>query len=74
MNNLEENNNDQLSEDFMTRGLKILDLISLGLVIGILIGFYFGRLTATPEDEFYQSEPSIKSRGDTIDPFGINNN
>ena len=70
----DESDNDQPSEDFMTRGLKILGLISLGLVIGILIGFYFGRLTATPEDEFYQSEPSIKSRGDTIDPFGINNN
>ena len=64
----------ELSEDFITRWLKILGLISVGLIIGILLGFYVGRFTATPDDEFYQSEPSIKSRGDTIDPFGIDNN
>ena len=72
--NKDESDNDQLSDDFMSRWLKMLGLISLGLIIGILIGFYFGRFTATPDDDFYQSGPSIKSRGDTIDPFGINNN
>ena len=72
--NHDESDIDQLSDDFMSRWLKILGLISLGLIIGILIGFYFGRFTATPDDDFYQSGPSIKSRGDTIDPFGINNN
>lgn len=72
--NKDESDIDQLSDDFMSRWLKILGLISLGLIIGILIGFYFGRFTATPDDDFYQSGPSIKSRGDTIDPFGINNN
>ena len=64
----------EFSEDFITRWLKMLGLISVGLIIGILLGFYVGRFTATPDDEFYQSEPSIKSRGDTIDPFGIDNN
>ena len=43
-------------------------------LLGIFLGFYVGRFTAPPEDEFYESGPSIKSRGDTIDPFGIDNN
>jgi len=71
---LSQEHGHELSEDFITRWLKILGLISVGLIIGILLGFYVGRFTATPDDEFYQSEPSIKSRGDTIDPFGIDNN
>ena len=64
----------ELTEDFIARWLKILGLITVGLMIGIVIGFYVGRFTTTPDDGFYQSEPSIKSRGDTIDPFGIDNN
>ena len=64
----------ELTEDFIARWLKILSLITVGLMIGIVIGFYVGRFTTTPDDGFYQSEPSIKSRGDTIDPFGIDNN
>ena len=64
----------ELSEDFIARWLKVLGFITVGLIIGIVLGFYVGRFTATPQDEFYQSEPLIKSRGDTIDPFGINNN
>jgi uncharacterized Zn finger protein (UPF0148 family) len=69
-----EDQSNELSEDFIARWLKVLGLITVGLIIGIILGFYVGRFTATPEDEFYQSEPSIKSRGDTIDPFGIDNN
>ena len=75
--NEEQNSEDQgqqLSDDSMTKWLKALGFISVGLVIGIFLGFYVGRFTAPPEDEFYQSGPSIKSRGDTIDPFGIDNN
>ena len=62
------------SEDFIAKWLKVLGLITVGLMIGIVIGFYVGRFTATADDGFYQSEPSIKSRGDTIDPFGIDIN
>ena len=69
-----EDQEQQLSDDSMTKWLKALGFISLGLLIGIVLGFYVGRYTAPPEDEFYQSGPSIKSRGDTIDPFGIDNN
>lgn len=70
----DESDNEPLSEDFVTRWLRVLGLISLGLVIGILVGFYVGRFTATPEDDFYQSKSPVKSRGDTLDPFGIGNN
>ena len=69
-----EDQEQQLSDDSMTKWLKALGFISLGLLIGIVLGFYVGRYTAPPEDDFYQSGPSIKSRGDTIDPFGIDNN
>ena len=69
-----EDQSNELSEDFIARWLKVLGLITVGLIIGIVLGFYVGRFTATPQDEFYQSEPLIKSRGDTIDPFGIDNN
>ncbi len=61
----------ELTEDFIARWLKVLGLITVGLIIGIVIGFYVGRITATPDDGF---EPSIESRGDTIDPFGIDDN
>ena len=62
------------SNGFLVRSIPALFFTSLGMLLGLLFGFYLGKsLSSNGDNQIMKMEmtPIINSIGDTVDPFGI---
>jgi hypothetical protein len=62
------------SNGFLVRSIPALFFTSLGMLVGLLFGFYLGKsLSSSGNNQIMKMEmlPINKSNGDTVDPFGI---
>ena len=63
-----------VSNGFLVRSIPALFFTSLGMLLGLLFGFYIGKsLSSNGNNQIMKMEmtPIINSNGDTVDPFGI---